>query len=448
MNLLARILSHGFAVVLVLLLGASFIYRGELFPDMPMPEFLGLEKRGAAEPEAAATPDTAGTDAGAGSTTTTAAPADAVTPAQTAVDTGGTETPMVPADRADTAAPAAEELTPTDAPEAVTEPATATPATPLPDTPIPPAETGVQAPDTAVIEEEPGPDATVTETAAAPAPADDVQDIAETAADTDAPAGVTAPSGEAPAAEPSAQEPVVEPQPAEEAAAPEPVVEPQPPAEPDAEEPAEASVTTVPGMTAEPAPPATETVAADEVAPAIEVPPPAEMRTEPAPAAGIEAEPESESITSTPAADSGETVPAGEGQPDTVSIPAPGTVAETPSMVAVAEPDVAPTLDMTRPYHVLAAAREAYWMHDHEKAESLYRRLIDLEPENPDGYGELGNLYFSQGKWDDAASAYFEAGSRLARTGHMMEAQNLLEVVRGLNGSQADELAAIINESR
>ena len=174
------------------------------------------------------------------------------------------------------------------------------------------------------------------------------------------------------------------------------------------------------------------------------------MQAEPAPAAVFEAEaePEPEPVTLTPAVDPGETVPAGERQPDTVSIPATGTVAETPSVVAVAEPDVAPTLDMTRPYHVLAAAREAYWMHDHEEAESLYRRLIDLEPENPDGYGELGNLYFSQGKWDDAASAYFEAGSRLARTGHMMEAQNLLEVIRGLNGKQADELAAIINESR
>ena len=34
MNFLARILSHGFAVVLVLLLGAGFIYRGDLFPDL------------------------------------------------------------------------------------------------------------------------------------------------------------------------------------------------------------------------------------------------------------------------------------------------------------------------------------------------------------------------------------------------------------------------------
>ena len=33
MNLLARILSHGFAIAIVLLLAIGLIYRGELFPD-------------------------------------------------------------------------------------------------------------------------------------------------------------------------------------------------------------------------------------------------------------------------------------------------------------------------------------------------------------------------------------------------------------------------------
>ena len=107
-----------------------------------------------------------------------------------------------------------------------------------------------------------------------------------------------------------------------------------------------------------------------------------------------------------------------------------------------------PALDMTRPYHVLAAAREAYWLHDHQEAESLYRQLIALDPDNPDGYGELGNLYFTQGKWEEAASAYFEAGSRLARSGHIMEAENLLDVIRGLESPRANELADIITQSR
>ena len=40
MDNLARIISHGFAVVVVILLGIGFVYRGELFPDLELPDFL------------------------------------------------------------------------------------------------------------------------------------------------------------------------------------------------------------------------------------------------------------------------------------------------------------------------------------------------------------------------------------------------------------------------
>ena len=42
MNLLARILSHGFAIAIVVLLAIGLIYRGELFPDGELPEFLSF----------------------------------------------------------------------------------------------------------------------------------------------------------------------------------------------------------------------------------------------------------------------------------------------------------------------------------------------------------------------------------------------------------------------
>ena len=86
-------------------------------------------------------------------------------------------------------------------------------------------------------------------------------------------------------------------------------------------------------------------------------------------------------------------------------------------------------------------------MRNYEEAEAGYQQLIRLDPDNPDGYGELGNLYFSQGKWEQAASAYFEAGSRLARSGYIEQASNLLDVIRGLDGAQADELAKIISDA-
>jgi hypothetical protein len=87
-------------------------------------------------------------------------------------------------------------------------------------------------------------------------------------------------------------------------------------------------------------------------------------------------------------------------------------------------------------YRILAEAREAYWLRDYETAESLYRQLTTMEPDNPDGYGELGNMYFSQGM----CSAYFEAGTRLAKEGQLEQARQLVDVIRGLDGTQAEEL--------
>jgi len=102
----------------------------------------------------------------------------------------------------------------------------------------------------------------------------------------------------------------------------------------------------------------------------------------------------------------------------------------------------------TGPYQLLAAAREAYWLRDYELAEGQYRKLIELQPDNPDGYGELGNMYFSQGSWEEAASAYYEAGTRLLKDGLLVQAQQLVDVIRGLNGSQADDLAKQVDAAQ
>lgn len=91
-------------------------------------------------------------------------------------------------------------------------------------------------------------------------------------------------------------------------------------------------------------------------------------------------------------------------------------------------------------YQLLASAREAYWLRDYQAAEDYYRQMILNDPDNPDGYGELANMYFSQGNWEAAASAYYEAGSRLVKSGLLAPARELVDVIRGLNGPQADAL--------
>ncbi len=134
-----------------------------------------------------------------------------------------------------------------------------------------------------------------------------------------------------------------------------------------------------------------------------------------------EAEPVAGTVTETPPVTTQEAVA---GQAD--EVPAPATAA--------------PAAAVATSYQVLAAAREAYWLRDYALAEQKYQDLIALEPGNPDGYGELGNMYFSQGDWEQAAAAYYEAGVRLVDQGLVREARQLVEVIRGLNGSQADAL--------
>jgi hypothetical protein len=123
----------------------------------------------------------------------------------------------------------------------------------------------------------------------------------------------------------------------------------------------------------------------------------------------------------------------------------PGSAAATPDdtedAVAVPEPP-------EKAYQLLADAREAYWLRDYDIAETKYLALTRLEPDNPDGYGELGNMYFSQGRWDEAATAYYAAGVRLVDQGLLTQAEDLIAVIRGLNGANADDLEQKIAAAR
>ena len=125
--------------------------------------------------------------------------------------------------------------------------------------------------------------------------------------------------------------------------------------------------------------------------------------------------------------------------PDVAGIAAPEPVAA--SEEAAQDPASQVEADEAISYYqMLASAREAYWLRDYQTAEGFYRRMIADDPDNPDGYGELANMYFNQGNWEAAASAYYEAGSRLVKSGLLAPARELVDVIRGLNGPQADAL--------
>lgn len=93
------------------------------------------------------------------------------------------------------------------------------------------------------------------------------------------------------------------------------------------------------------------------------------------------------------------------------------------------------------------AAREAFWRKDFSTAEQAYRDLVQLAPDNPDAYGELGNLYYQQGQWQQAADAYYEAAQRLLNRGERYPAQHLLRVLWNLDSDKARALESMLNDT-
>ena len=67
------------------------------------------------------------------------------------------------------------------------------------------------------------------------------------------------------------------------------------------------------------------------------------------------------------------------------------------------------------------------------KARSLYQAYIDLDPENPDGYGELGNLLGTAGELDEAAKMYGKAAELLTQQDRLEEAEQLIQVLESIN---------------
>ena len=92
-------------------------------------------------------------------------------------------------------------------------------------------------------------------------------------------------------------------------------------------------------------------------------------------------------------------------------------------------------------------ARKAFYQRKYELSEQNYRKVIDSTEDNVDAYGELGNVFFNQGKKEQAASAYFEAAAILVRQGKVNRARSLMGLLRHLDKSKAGELQKLIDSA-
>jgi len=88
----------------------------------------------------------------------------------------------------------------------------------------------------------------------------------------------------------------------------------------------------------------------------------------------------------------------------------------------------------------LKQARNAYWAGDLDGALAAYKQAA-ARTDEPDVQGELGNIYFAQGNWEEAAAAYLAAGRALLSRGDRAAAEHLVVVLQGLNPEHARSLA-------
>jgi tetratricopeptide (TPR) repeat protein len=93
------------------------------------------------------------------------------------------------------------------------------------------------------------------------------------------------------------------------------------------------------------------------------------------------------------------------------------------------------------------AARKSFYQRKYDESEKNYRYVIDNTEDNFDAYGELGNVYFNQGKNEQAASAYFEAAAILIRKGQVNRARSLMGLLRHLDKSKASELQKLLDSA-
>ncbi|PCJ87148.1 MAG: hypothetical protein COA54_06480 [Thiotrichaceae bacterium] len=90
-------------------------------------------------------------------------------------------------------------------------------------------------------------------------------------------------------------------------------------------------------------------------------------------------------------------------------------------------------------------ARKSFYQRNYKQSEQSYLKVIDASENNYDAYGELGNVYFNQGKNEQAASAYYEAAAILVRQGQKNRARSLLGLLHHLDKSKAVELKKLLD---
>jgi TolA-binding protein len=94
----------------------------------------------------------------------------------------------------------------------------------------------------------------------------------------------------------------------------------------------------------------------------------------------------------------------------------------------------------------LNQARAAYARGDMVAAESSYLTYIREHDDNADARGELGNVYYTEGKLIEAAHVYYDAANLLIDQKKMEQAAQLVTAIGQVNPALANELTAKMSQ--
>jgi len=88
----------------------------------------------------------------------------------------------------------------------------------------------------------------------------------------------------------------------------------------------------------------------------------------------------------------------------------------------------------------LSEARQAYWARDMAKAERLYRVITNSDAKNINAWGELGNIYYMQSRWPEAAKAYTEVTLQLIENKDMSQVAYFHGIVNQIDRTQSERI--------
>jgi len=132
---------------------------------------------------------------------------------------------------------------------------------------------------------------------------------------------------------------------------------------------------------------------------------------------------------------------------DEVAVDIPATPAEiVPPVATVIEKPVEDSMmpetdkDATTTDDLLRAARQAFKDGKLDVAITQYNAIIELDNDDADFYGELGNVHYAIGSWKEAGAAYYEAAIRLIEKRQFAQIRYLQRVLNGLDAELAEKL--------